>query len=62
MEQPNAKEIIEVMSISNLGVAVGSLTVLGYGEEEIMNIVKLNIEKAHESMALIAGKELIKNG
>ena len=45
-----AKDVVEIMAILDLGVAVGTLTVVGHTEEEIIAIVKINIEKARESM------------
>jgi Holliday junction resolvasome RuvABC DNA-binding subunit len=54
MNQPRAKEVLEIMSTVNLGVAVGTLTTLGYSESELINMVKANVSKALDAMAQVA--------
>lgn len=47
------QEIIKVVSIFNLGVAVGTLTSLGVTEEEIAAMVKENIENSKQAIGCV---------
>lgn len=50
-EPANAKDILEVTSIHQLGLAVGTLTVLGYTDDEIVAMVHEHVELTRRNMA-----------
>lgn len=47
------EEILEVMSVFNLGVAVGTLVTVGFTDDEILDIVKDNIAKAQQAVGCV---------